>query len=67
VSQAFKSVFYESTFRRELDFAFGSSPSIALLSRIVDPEANREDFFGVNADAEYLADWIDVLISQQER
>lgn len=37
------------------------------LSRIVDPEADREDFFGVNADVEYLADWIDMFISRQER
>jgi len=33
-------------------------------SRILDEEADRETFFGVEADVEYLADWIDVYVSR---
>lgn len=33
-------------------------------SRILDKEVDRETFFGVEADVEYLADWIDVLVSR---
>lgn len=33
-------------------------------SRIVDEEVKREKFFGVNADIEYLADWIDTFVSR---
>ena len=36
-------------------------------SRILDDEAERERFFGVNADVEYLADWIDTFVSRQDR
>jgi carboxypeptidase C (cathepsin A) len=36
-------------------------------SRILDPEADRDDFFGVEADVTYLADWIDVFVSRQKR
>jgi carboxypeptidase C (cathepsin A) len=36
-------------------------------SRILDPEADREDFFGVEADVTYLADWLDVFVSRQKR
>ncbi|HSR42436.1 MAG TPA: hypothetical protein VLL48_09695 [Longimicrobiales bacterium] len=36
-------------------------------SRILDPEADRESFFGVEPDIEYLADWIDVFVSRQGR
>ncbi len=37
------------------------------LSRIVDEDAEREDFFGVNADVTYLADWIETFVSRQNR
>ena len=33
-------------------------------SRIVDDEVKKEKFFGVNADIEYLADWIDTFVSR---
>ena len=36
-------------------------------SRILDKEVDREKFFGVNADIEYLADWIDTFVSRQNR
>ena len=36
-------------------------------SRILDPDTDRETFFGVNADIKYLADWLDVFISRNER
>lgn len=36
-------------------------------SRILDKEADRKTFFGVNADIEYLADWIDTFVSRQNR
>ncbi|MFW6198892.1 MAG: S10 family peptidase [Acidobacteriota bacterium] len=36
-------------------------------SRILDPEVDREAFFGVEPDIEYLADWIDVFVSRQGR
>lgn len=36
-------------------------------SRIVDEEVDRETFFGVNADIEYLAEWIDNFVSRQGR
>ncbi|MFO7894441.1 MAG: hypothetical protein R6U63_11965 [Longimicrobiales bacterium] len=36
------------------------------LSRIVN-DADREQFFGVNEDVEYLADWIDTFVSRQGR
>ncbi|NIP78888.1 MAG: carboxypeptidase, partial [Actinobacteria bacterium] len=35
-------------------------------SRIVN-DADRERFFGVNEDVEYLADWIDTFVSRQGR
>lgn len=35
-------------------------------SRIVG-DGEKEQFFGVNEDIEYLADWIDVFISRQDR
>ena len=35
-------------------------------SRIIG-DAEREQFFGVNEDLEYLADWIDTFVSRQER
>ena len=36
-------------------------------SRIVDDEVEKEEFFGVNADIEYLADWIDTFVSRHNR
>lgn len=36
-------------------------------SRILDPDVARETFFGVEADVEYLADWIDVFVSRVGR
>ena len=36
-------------------------------SRILDPEADRESFFGPAPDVEYLADWIDVFVSRHAR
>ena len=36
-------------------------------SRIVDEDADRSDFFGVNADIQYLADWIDNFVSRHNR
>jgi len=36
-------------------------------SRIVDEDADRSDFFGVNADIQYLADWIDNFVSRHDR
>ena len=43
------------------------NPVNVAFSRIVDEEAKRETFFGVNADIDYLADWIDTFISRQNR
>lgn len=36
-------------------------------SRILDKEAGRETFFGVEADVTYLADWIDGFVSRIDR
>lgn len=36
-------------------------------SRLLDEEADREAFFGVEPDIAYLADWIDVFVSRQGR
>ena len=36
-------------------------------SRVLDEDADREGFFGVEADVEYLADWIDVFVSREGR
>ena len=36
-------------------------------SRILDPEVERSEFFGVQADIDYLADWISVFVSRVER
>lgn len=36
-------------------------------SRIVDEDTDRDMFFGVNADVEYLANWIDNFVSRNER
>jgi carboxypeptidase C (cathepsin A) len=36
-------------------------------SRLLDPKAERKDFFGVNADITYLANWLDVFVSRVGR
>lgn len=36
-------------------------------SRIVNEDAKRESFFGVNADIQYLAEWINNFVSRKER
>ncbi|MCC5914525.1 MAG: carboxypeptidase [Balneolaceae bacterium] len=36
-------------------------------SRILHEDAERSDFFGVNADIRYLADWIDNFVSRNNR
>ena len=36
-------------------------------SRIVDKEAKKETFFGVNADIKYLADWINTFVQRNNR
>lgn len=36
-------------------------------SRVLDPKADRNLFFGVNADIKYLADWLDVFVSRNGR
>jgi carboxypeptidase C (cathepsin A) len=36
-------------------------------SRIINEDADRSDFFGVNADIRYLADWIDNFVSRHNR
>lgn len=36
-------------------------------SRIVDKDAKRETFFGVNADIKYLAEWINTFVTRKNR
>ncbi|MBS9523268.1 carboxypeptidase [Litoribacter ruber] len=36
-------------------------------SRIVDKETDRKKFFGVNADIEYLSDWVNTFVTRQNR
>jgi len=36
-------------------------------SRVIDEDTDPEQFFGVNADVEYLADWIDRFVSRRNR
>jgi carboxypeptidase C (cathepsin A) len=36
-------------------------------SRVLDAKADRNLFFGVNADIKYLADWLDVFVSRNGR
>jgi carboxypeptidase C (cathepsin A) len=36
-------------------------------SRLLDAKAERKDFFGVNADITYLANWLDVFVSRAGR
>ena len=36
-------------------------------SRILDKDAKREEFFGVNADIKYLAEWMTTFVSRRNR
>jgi carboxypeptidase C (cathepsin A) len=36
-------------------------------SRVLGEDTDEEQFFGVNADVAYLADWIDTFVSRQNR
>ena len=36
-------------------------------SRILDPEADKSQFFGVNADIKYLAEWINTFVTRANR
>lgn len=36
-------------------------------SRILDPKAERSTFFGVNADINYLSDWISTFVTRHDR
>lgn len=36
-------------------------------SRILDPKADRAQFFGVNADIAYLAEWLNTFVSRNSR
>jgi carboxypeptidase C (cathepsin A) len=36
-------------------------------SRVIDEDTDPEEFFGVNADVDYLADWIDTFVSRHNR
>ncbi len=36
-------------------------------SRILDKEAKREQFFGVNADIKYLAEWLNTFVTRHNR
>ncbi len=36
-------------------------------SRIIDPDASKGDFFGVNADIKYLAEWINTFVTRVNR
>lgn len=36
-------------------------------SRILDPEADKKDFFGVQADIAYLAEWINTFVTRKNR
>jgi carboxypeptidase C (cathepsin A) len=36
-------------------------------SRILDPDVKRETFFGVNADVQYLAEWLNTFVTRNNR
>ncbi|HMQ61527.1 MAG TPA: carboxypeptidase [Flavilitoribacter sp.] len=36
-------------------------------SRILDKEAKKSDFFGVNADIKYLAEWVNTFVTRKSR
>lgn len=48
------------------DIVFVNPVNVAF-SRMVHEDAERSDFFGVNADINYLADWIDTFVSRNNR
>jgi carboxypeptidase C (cathepsin A) len=48
------------------DIVFVNPVNVAF-SRLVHEDADRSDYFGVNADIRYLADWIDTFVSRQNR
>ncbi|MDZ7805729.1 MAG: carboxypeptidase [Gracilimonas sp.] len=48
------------------DIVFVNPVNVAF-SRMVHEDAKRETFFGVNADIEYLAQWIDTFVSRENR
>ncbi|MDR9419426.1 S10 family peptidase [Gracilimonas sp.] len=48
------------------DIVFVNPVNVAF-SRMVHEDAERSDFFGVNADINYLAEWIDTFVSRQNR
>ena len=43
------------------------NPVNTAYSRIIDDEADRELFFGVNADIKYLAEWINTFVTRNNR
>ena len=43
------------------------NPANTGFSRVLDDEVDRKEFFGVEADVTYLADWIDVFVSRNGR
>lgn len=48
------------------DIVFVNPVNVAF-SRLVHEDADRSDYFGVNADISYLADWIDTFVSRHNR
>jgi carboxypeptidase C (cathepsin A) len=48
------------------DIVFVNPVNVAF-SRMVHEDAERETFFGVNADIEYLAQWINTFVSRENR
>lgn len=36
-------------------------------SRIIDPKTNKKQFFGINADIRYLAEWINTFVTRNNR
>jgi carboxypeptidase C (cathepsin A) len=43
------------------------NPVNTAYSRILDKEAKKETFFGVNADIKYLAEWINTFVTRKSR
>lgn len=48
------------------DIVFVNPVNVAF-SRILCEETERDEFFGVNADVEYLADWINTFVNRHNR
>ncbi len=48
------------------DIVFVNPVNVAF-SRILDEETDRGEFFGVNADIDYLADWINTFVNRHAR